>query len=66
MERILFKYLSINNNKPISLTMIRKTNDLQSRTAYRAPETEIAELQQSGVLCQSGSMKDFDHDQFPW
>ena len=46
--------------------MIRKTNDLQSRTAYRTPETEIAELQQGGVLCQSGSMKDFDHDQFPW
>ena len=36
------------------------------REAYEAPKCEIIEMQQEGVLCQSGKHSPYEEDPFTW
>lgn len=36
------------------------------REAYEAPKCEIIEMQQEGVLCQSGKHNPYYEDEFTW
>ena len=36
------------------------------REAYEAPKCEIIEMQNEGVLCQSGRINPYEEDNFGW
>ena len=65
MTPFLFIYY-INFKNICSMETTTNVNTEKIREAYEAPKCEIIEMQQEGVLCQSGKHKPYEEDPFTW